>query len=228
MADTPKSQIDRLGNRLRTAVSADDLQALDAYRQSFAPAYEKVVLAIKSTTNEAVSGRPAKSTTAIIDKLNRESMRLSQMQDIAGCRIVVDNYLRQDSLLQQVGALFPNAQVSDRRKQPSHGYRAVHIIVSHEGRAVEVQIRTQLQHLWAELSEKLSDKFGIEVKYGAGPQKVRALLDQLLNYEIFEVVQHVVAPSDAAYAENQENLALYRDLLGAFLTAVKGNDDFLD
>jgi ppGpp synthetase/RelA/SpoT-type nucleotidyltranferase len=37
--------------------------------------------------------------------------------------------------------------VIDRREKPSHGYRAVHVIVECGGRMVEIQVRTELQHL---------------------------------------------------------------------------------
>ena len=160
-------------------MSPDDLRLLDAYRLSFAPIYAKVVQAITSTTGIDVSGRPAKSTTAIVDKLSRESIRLSQMQDIAGCRIVVADMEAQNTLAAKLSALFTDAVISDRREKPSHGYRAMHIIVRQASHTVEIQIRTQLQHLWAEHSEKLADKFGVAVKYGGGPAKIRQRLDAL-------------------------------------------------
>ena len=162
-ANPSKTEIDRLGIRLRESVSPDDLRLLYSYRLSFASAYEEILQAIKATTGIDASGRPAKSTTAIVDKLSRESIRLSQMQDIAGCRIVVVDIESQNALTSKLSALFIDAVTSDRREKPSHGYRAIHIIVHHADRAVEIQIRTQLQHLWAEHSEKLADKFGIAV-----------------------------------------------------------------
>ena len=42
--------------------------------------------------------------------------------------------------------------------------------------SVEIQIRTDAQHKWSELSEKLSDLKGIEVKYGGGSEQTRKLL----------------------------------------------------
>jgi len=46
-------------------------------------------------------------------------------------------------------------------------------------RPVEVQIHTTLQNLWAGLSERLSDRLGIELKYGGGDPSFRSTLDGL-------------------------------------------------
>ena len=72
-----------------------------------------------------------------------------------------------------------NARPVDRRRRPSHGYRAVHVIVSQAVKLIEVQIRTSLQHTWAELSEKLADEFGHEIKYGGGREEVSTYLTSL-------------------------------------------------
>ena len=41
---------------------------------------------------------------------------------------------------------------------------------------IEIQVRTSLQHLWAELSEKLSDVVDRSAKYGGGNKSVRMIL----------------------------------------------------
>lgn len=45
-----------------------------------------------------------------------------------------------------------------------------------DGRAVEIQVRTALQHVWAELSEKFSDIWGSGLKYGVGHPGILAVL----------------------------------------------------
>jgi putative GTP pyrophosphokinase len=171
------SAVDLLGERLKAQVTDADLRLLDQYRREFGPGYETVVAALRVQLGLAPSGRPAKSTTAIVDKLKRSSMRLSQMQDIAGCRVVVADIRAQELTVECLIAAFPAATVVDRREKPSHGYRAVHVVVKPVQRAVEIQVRTQLQHLWAECSEKLADRVGITIKYGGGEPDVRAFLD---------------------------------------------------
>jgi hypothetical protein len=69
-----KTQIDKLGDRLRQGdVSEADLILLDAYRRSFSGVYEMVIRTIRDHVALELTGRPAKSTTSVIEKLRRES-----------------------------------------------------------------------------------------------------------------------------------------------------------
>jgi putative GTP pyrophosphokinase len=164
-----KTQIDKLGDRLKKGnISEEDLRVLDEYRRSFTDAYETVLEIIRSELLLQPTGRPAKSTTSISEKLRRESIRLTQMQDIAGCRVIVTEIASQEEVVRSLAHVFSGATISDRRAHPSHGYRAVHVIVNRDEKPVEIQVRTELQHLWAELSEKLSDVIDPALKYGKG------------------------------------------------------------
>jgi ppGpp synthetase/RelA/SpoT-type nucleotidyltranferase len=183
-----KAAIDRLGEQLRTEVTPEALTQLDAYRRGFRGAYDAVVDRLRLELGLEVSGRPAKSTTAIVEKLRRSPMRLAQMQDIAGCRVVVPDITGQSSLVGRLEEMF-DVTLVDRRSKPSHGYRAVHVIVRSE-LPVEIQVRTELQHVWAELSEKLADTYGIGLKYGGGPSDIRRVLDEW-SVLIAEFEQHL-------------------------------------
>jgi ppGpp synthetase/RelA/SpoT-type nucleotidyltranferase len=176
VASLSKTQIDRLGDRLkRGPASKEDLIILDSYRRSFGEGYETVVYAVRDKLGLEVSGRPAKSTNSIVEKLKRESIRLTQIQDIAGCRVVVADSLEQERVVSKLLEIFPGAAVTDRRRTPSYGYRAVHVIVKSCNNLVELQIRTRLQHMWAEISEKYADLFGSEIKYGGGDKAVQSV-----------------------------------------------------
>ncbi len=180
-----KSQIDRLGDRLKKGnISEDDLGMLDQYRRSYSEAYEAVVEAIRKELSLAPTGRPAKSTPSIAEKLRRESIRLTQIQDIAGCRIIVADIASQDEVVKSLSGLFEDVTIVDRRQKPSHGYRAVHVVVRYGTKLIEVQVRTGLQQLWAEFSEKLSDVEGPAIKYGGGDEKSRELLETVSDLVI--------------------------------------------
>lgn len=84
----------------------------------------------------------------------------------------------QDRTVQELRNVFSAATVIDRRVSSSHGYRAVHVVVGLDGQGIEVQVRTSLQHLWAEFSEKLSDLLDPRIKYGGGDEQSRSILGE--------------------------------------------------
>jgi hypothetical protein len=199
-----KTQIDRLGDRLKGGSHTEsDLRLLDNYRRSFGEAYEAVVRTLRQR-GEFPTGRLAKSTVSIAEKLRRESIRLSQMQDIGGCRIVVGDIVKQEQLVASLKTDFPEATLIDRRDHPSHGYRAVHVIAEISGKPIEIQVRSSLQHLWAEVSEKSSDVLDPTIKYGGGSDSWREFLTKssqsVATYEEFEK-KHVVEVAEKKVAD---------------------------
>lgn len=225
-----KSQVDRLGERLKQgSVSDAELRLLDEYRRSFGPAYDAVVNAIRRQASFATTGRHAKTTTSIIAKLRREHVRLSQIQDIAGCRIVVADSAEQERALTALLVAFPEARVHDRRKDPSHGYRALHVIARVDDKAVEIQVRTKLQHLWAEISERLSDLLDPGLKYGTGPEPARELLqDASQLIANFENLEQRIAATDLDAAERvaiaRQRADLRRQLVEDFQKMIRQID----
>jgi ppGpp synthetase/RelA/SpoT-type nucleotidyltranferase len=162
-----KSSIDQLGETLKqTPVSRETLIALDQYRLSFHTAIAQVRNALNEQCGVQCTLRPSKSTPSIIAKLIRQpSTRLTQIQDIAGLRVIVKDYIEQNRLRDKVIALFPSCKIYDRREKPSFGYRAVHLVMKIEERLVELQIRTEFQHAWGQVSEKFADIVGHHTKY---------------------------------------------------------------
>jgi ppGpp synthetase/RelA/SpoT-type nucleotidyltranferase len=129
-----------------------------------------------------VLGQRLKEFPSIVLKIRREpTMRLSQMQDVGGCRAVV---LRQGTAYDIAEDLtrqrrWDVVDVDDYVVRPqSTGYRAVHLTVRKSGRLIEAQIRTHYQHGWAELIEALDrrSEWGpdVDLKHGVGPEPVIA------------------------------------------------------
>jgi putative GTP pyrophosphokinase len=224
-----KARIDRLGEQLRRETYGEaELRLLDEYRRGFGGAYDAVVETIQRVLEVPVSGRPAKSTTSIIEKLKRESIRLSQMQDIAGCRCVVSDVRGQDDAIVSIRSAFQKLTIQDRRAKPSHGYRAVHVIVRDSGKPIEVQVRTQLQHVWAEMSEKYADVIDPAIKYGGGPGRWRANLDELAEaIGHLEAVEVRLIRKGAADGEAGQVLREGRVVLVGRLQAILKNLDAL-
>jgi putative GTP pyrophosphokinase len=200
-----KSQIDKIGDRLRQgSIDADAILALEAYRDEFTESYKYVERMFRDVLGHTVTGRPAKSTLAIIEKLRRQKTRLTQIQDIAGCRIVVGSVAEQNSLVEAAKVMLDDISVDDKRSDPVHGYRAVHLIIKQSGKLVEVQIRTRFQHLWAEISEKMADTYGHEIKYGEGNEWALNILRRMS--------EHIRKMEDLYL----RSLKLERDISGVF------------
>ena len=176
------SQLNKIGERLRKKQGTEeDLRKLDEFRVSFEPSYQRVFYELTSMGLNP-GGRPQKTTPSIVAKLERERTRLSRMQDIAGCRVEVENLIEQDRVVGELKTKFPSANVMDRRAKPSHWYRAVHVIVTIERCPVEIQVRTSLPHSWASAAEKLSDVYHPDIKYGGGPEDIQRILTQISNF----------------------------------------------
>jgi ppGpp synthetase/RelA/SpoT-type nucleotidyltranferase len=65
------------------------------------------------------------------------------------------------------------------------------LVVRENGKAIEVQIRTALQHVWAEMCEKFADVRDPAIKYGAGPESVRGTLDRVSS--VIEAIEKAEA-----------------------------------
>lgn len=177
-----KAQLDRLGDRLRAGTAtAEDHRILVAYRDSFRVAFDEVKRILDSLGFKPIT-RPAKITQSIIEKLRREKIRLTQIQDIAGLRVVVTDVIEQDQLVERLRFSFREVDIQDRRLRPSHGYRAIHLIVPVDERVVEIQVRTPEQHLWAQVSEKLADVVDPAIKYGGGPAELQRELSEYSTF----------------------------------------------
>ena len=176
------TQIDKIGDKLRSdLIDAQCLRDLEAFRALYAPTYQYVEHVLVQQMGLSITGRPSKSTVAIVEKLKRETIRLNQIQDIAGCRVLVPNLAHQDNLVENMQVMLSDAQVEidDKRKSPTNGYRAVHVVAKKFGRPVEIQVRTGLQHAWAEISEKVADGSGHSIKYGKGDADAIRFLSKL-------------------------------------------------
>ena len=167
------SQIDRLGERLRanSVIEAGDLELLQAFRAEHEEALIEVQTRLAEALPEVDQTARIKTIQTLHDKLRRQPTKLSRIQDIAGVRIVQDmDLLEQDAVIADIGREFPGSKVVDRRARPMHGYRAAHVIVKVGRCWIEIQVRTQSQHLWAEVVERLGDRWGRDIRYGGAPE----------------------------------------------------------
>lgn len=171
------SAVDKLGQRLANASvpSPTDLEMLLAVQRDWSGALDAVLAVVSETLSQSppdvrlhITHR-VKTVEPIVDKLRRGT-RLSRMQDVVGIRIVGPRGLaQQDDVVKRLAARFDVVRVDDRRSKPSHGYRAVHLVPEIDRLAVEIQVRTGLQHAWANATERLADQWGRTIRYGEPP-----------------------------------------------------------
>ena len=62
------------------------------------------------------------------------------------------------------------------RDPQASGYRALHVYTRYQGRRVEIQLRTVLQHAWASTVEAMSANVGSSLKHAEGPPEALAHL----------------------------------------------------
>jgi hypothetical protein len=117
----------------------------------------------KKIETEVIVAQRIKRLESIHRKLtSNSSMRLTQMQDIAGCRVV----LKDINSIGQILNLYSTSRFGHKLRSEKDyilepkkdGYRSHHLVYQYKGTnkttaytdlRIEIQIRTQLQHAWA-------------------------------------------------------------------------------
>ena len=190
-------KIDQLGDRLRNHCLEDgDLEKLDEFRQTYSDIDTQAYSLIQDTLQACrdklvITKRKRKTRQSIVDKLYREEkLRLSQMQDIVGCRIVIRGGAQAACQVnKQLVNFFKEKQFTIQSKPRNKDcYRAIHLIVKIDKKSYEIQLRTFAQDIFANLVERLSDKENT-LKYGGSDKeqpvckKLKALSDALVDID---------------------------------------------
>ncbi|MDD3175656.1 MAG: RelA/SpoT domain-containing protein [Candidatus Nanoarchaeia archaeon] len=166
-----KSQTDKAGDILRkNNLSKEDadknMEILSAWREKhiypLTVFNRRLKLFSEKLDKSALIVNRLKRVPSIVNKLNRMTLKLTQMQDIAGCRSIMGN-------VDLVYSLYKNhykngdlrhklVKVNDYIMNPKKdGYRSLHLVYKYisdkndkyDGLQIEVQIRSKLQHIWA-------------------------------------------------------------------------------
>jgi ppGpp synthetase/RelA/SpoT-type nucleotidyltranferase len=126
-----------------------------------------------------------KRLPTILDKLAHRVSRITilQMQDIGGCRVVVDSVEAVEGVAESFPASrqglhefvpIPSLTRNYISKPPPSGYRGLHLIHEYStdispglnGLRVETQVRTRRQHAWATAEETVEEFTGQRLKSG--------------------------------------------------------------
>lgn len=199
-----KSKIDRAGLALAKSKYRDEdeyfelEEVFDEYRKAHLQPLSETTLELQHLlTNYGAQyyiAQRLKRKPQIIRKLNRLSVRLTQLQDIGGCRIIVQKNADVDRLhkylIETVDAqnVFVIGRSTDYREmgRDETGYRALHVILKRAGVFLELQIRSRIQHYWAESIERTSVIYGYHLKESEGDATVIGYFKNLSDvfYEI--------------------------------------------
>jgi len=183
-----QAAIDALGRRLADAdpPSLDDLQQYADYRETFSEALTEVEAELRRLAESALppsfqaTATRLKAVDSVLRKLRRKTTGLAEMQDIAGCRLTVQSLQDIPHIAHVMTDTFETVREKDYTEKSRAGYRAHHLILkASDGRMVEVQLRTEIQHAWANRSEALAYQIDRTIKAGGGPPDVRRGLEDL-------------------------------------------------
>ena len=165
------STLDRLGRALRDGtMTPEDLLLLEEMRSRWRDErlwWEESLRSACTRAEVTVTGR-VKNLGTLREKLHRMNGGLSTIRDVVGIRVVVqgDRYAQLWAFV-DVGEVARDHSMKfiDRMTDPRSGYRALHLEVKRNGVRAEIQIRSQMQHDWADAMERFADKAGRDLRY---------------------------------------------------------------
>lgn len=156
----------------------------------------------------------------ILRKLRRLSVRLTQLQDIGGCRIIVDKNPDVDEVLRFIRSRVSSSgfarivRETDYRElgRDDTGYRALHLLLDVNNFKIELQIRSRIQHYWSESIERTSVIYGRRLKEKEGDPIV------LDYFKAFSDALHTIETNRALSRDREialeEKRKLSEDIIG--------------
>ncbi len=181
-----KTKIDKAGRALsRGAFKSEDEEIeaeiiFDDYRRAHLQPLTDTTYIIQNWLSQFDKqfyiAQRLKRRPQILRKMRRFSVRLTQLQDIGGNRVIVDTNSDVEALrrflLDRIKGdstinLFRETDYRVKGRDDT-GYRALHMILSHNDLKIELQLRSRAQHHWAESIERTSVIYGYHLKENEG------------------------------------------------------------
>ncbi|UPG86384.1 RelA/SpoT domain-containing protein [Luteibacter aegosomatis] len=185
-----RAAIDKAGKSLALLTSSEEevsraLDVLANWRSSHAFPLNSMTMDLKQKVKrvnpQGLVAQRLKRAKSIVGKLLfKPSMRLTQMQDIGGCRAIVgslEDVYKLKELYLQSRSLHEIISQDDYIAHPkTSGYRGLHLVFRFKSRShpeydrllFEVQLRTFTQHAWATAVETVGAIIGQALKSSEG------------------------------------------------------------
>jgi len=187
-----KSRVNRAGNAIRAGTpSPEDFRVFDEWRAAHRGVLNtfQAILRYRTRQSDTVVAQRHKRRATIVGKLDRyPDMRLSRMDDVAGCRLIFKSMAELHAFRED----FHKARFRHERRNPidkydyikhpkSTGYRGIHDVYSYDvnsvtgrplkGLLVELQYRTLIQHAWATTVEVIGFITESQPKFQQGDKR---------------------------------------------------------
>jgi len=147
--------------------------------------YQVILRGVSSrTAKHFIVAQRLKRIPSIIAKLvDRPGLRLTQIQDVGGCRSIVDSIDSLRAIQSKItgGRLRPKLMTTDDyvNSPKEDGYRSLHLVFIYykpagspfNNQRIEVQLRSPLQHAWATAVETVDMFNRYRLKSGEGPEE---------------------------------------------------------
>lgn len=188
-----KNQIEKAGRSIRHGCVGEERKDAILKIQNYRETHLYPLMLIKNhlaqstkkVAKQGIIARRLKMLSTIIDKLERptldgdkeNSIEITRMQDIGGCRAIVSNLKQLNELherLKNSRSVHQIIRTNNYLVPKESGYGGIHIIYScflgseeeneWKKTKIEVQLRTELQHSWATSLEIIDTLEGIKLK----------------------------------------------------------------
>jgi hypothetical protein len=165
-----KGEVTRAGRVLIDPNATQDnrmhaLDVMSSWRSAHAYPMHAILMMLRRKAADIDQGaivvQRHKRAPSIINKLNRfPQMELSRMQDIGGCRAIVNTVRDVEKLREHIQTSSTRHKLHREydyiRKPKETGYRGIHLTYKYNGEKteytnyfVELQLRSKIQHAWA-------------------------------------------------------------------------------
>ena len=157
----------------------------EEYIDNFTGLIKKIML--EADINGEIYGRP-KHIYSIWKKMKRKGIGIAQLYDLRAIRIIVDDIETCYKVLGMVHERWPHIPeewddyIANRKP---NGYQSIHtVVIGPRGRHVEIQIRTEKMHNFAELGVAAHWRYKEGGKYDKALERVVSSLRRLLESDV--------------------------------------------